>query len=519
MAKQQALYSADQEQQLMLDLWSPEIHSSPLNFALFAFPWGKANTPLENTKGPRGWQRETFEEMTRHIKANELRAANRALMEMWRSADASGRGIGKSALVSMLTLWFMSTRLGSTTIVTANTEQQLRSRTMAELGKWTALSINAHWWEPSAMALRPADWFGEAVKRDLKIDLGYWYASAQLWSEENPDAFAGIHNHHGVMLIMDEASGIPKPIWTVSEGFFTEPIPDRYWFVFSNPRRNTGAFFECFHRDRNFWRCRNIDSRTVEGTDRGTFDKIIAQYGEDSDEARVEVKGEFPNKGANQFIGKDVAYQASIREVIPDPGAPLLMGVDVARFGEDKSVIAFRKGRDARTIPWKKFKGVDTVQLAGAAAELATRLKVDAVFVDGNGVGGGVVDNLKAWGYRVVEVQAGSNASDSDMYANKRVEMWGRLREWLMTGSIPADSELQTDLISPEYSYHPTTNRVLLEGKDHMKSRGLASPDVAEALALTFAQPVARVDMRHGKRDGVFRNRVAADVDYGILGN
>ena len=511
MAKQQAIYGIEQEQRLMVELWS--LARSPLDFALFAFPWGRSNTPLENVKGPRGWQRETLQEIEKHIKANELRAANNALTEMWRSADASGRGIGKSALVSMLTLWFMSTRLGSTTIITANTEQQLRSRTMAELGKWTALAINSHWWEPQAMSLRPAEWMGEAVKRDLKIDLGYWYASAQLWSEENPDAFAGIHNHHGVMLIMDEASGIPRPIWTVSEGFFTEPTPDRYWFVFSNPRRNSGSFFECFHRDRNFWRCRNIDSRTVEGTDRGTFDKIIAQYGEDSDEARVEVKGEFPNKGANQFIGKDLVYQATVREIIPDPGAPLVMGVDVARFGEDQSVIAYRKGRDARSIKWLKFKNLDTVQLASAVAEEATKHNPEAIFVDGNGVGGGVVDNLKAWGYRVIEVQVGTVATDADVYQSKRVEIWGRLRDWLSTGALPQDEpNLVTDLISPEYSYHPTSNKLMLETKERMKQRGLASPDLAEALALTFAQPVARTDVTHSKASR--RSRIAQDIDY-----
>lgn len=501
----------------MVDLWSPQIHSSPLNFAMYAFPWGRPNTPLESYKGPRGWQKETFQEIERHIKANDLRRANKALMEMWRSADASGRGIGKSALVSMLALWFMSTRLGSTTIITANTEQQLRSRTMAELGKWTALAINSHWWEVSAMSLRPAEWFGEAVKRDLKIDLGYWYASAQLWSEENPDAFAGIHNHAGVMLIFDEASGIPRPIWTVSEGFFTEPIPDRYWFVFSNPRRNSGPFFECFHKDRNFWRCRNIDSRTVEGTDIGTFNKIIAQYGDDSDEARVEVKGEFPNKGANQFIGKDLAYQSAQREVIPDPGAPLVMGVDVARFGEDRSVIAFRKGRDARSIPWLKFKSLDTVQLATIVSEQAQKHGVNAIFVDGNGVGGGVVDNLKAWGFRVIEVQMGSTPNDLDMYYNKRAELWGHLKEWLTTGAIPNDTDLQTDLISPEYRYHPTSNRVQLESKDQMKQRGLASPDHAEALAMTFAAPVARLNSPHSRHNSVIRNRVARDTDYEVL--
>lgn len=517
MPKQQPLYDARGEQSLMMELWDPAIVASPLEFAMFAFPWGKANTPLEHMKGPRGWQRETFEEITRHIKANELRAANKALMEMWRSADASGRGIGKSAMVAMLALWFQTTRLGATTVLTANTEQQLKSRTMAELGKWAAMAINSHWWEVQAMSLRPAEWFGEAVKRDLKIDLGYYYVMAQLWSEENPDAFAGIHNHHGVMLIMDEASGIPAPIWSVSEGFFTEPMPDRYWLAFSNPRRNSGAFFECFNKNRNFWKTRNIDSRTVEGTDPGTFDRIIAQYGLDSDEARIEVLGQFPNQGANQFIGKDVVYNAQTRELIPDPGAPLVMGVDVARFGEDKSVICFRKGRDAVSIPWEKFKGIDTVKLAGIVADRAGKNHVAAIFVDGNGVGGGVVDILKAWGFKVIEVQAGSSATDGDQYYNKRAEIWGRMKEWLQTGSIPNDTDLNTDLISPEYSYHPSSNKLQLEGKDHMKSRGLASPDSGEALALTFCQPIARQDERHSRNNGSFRNRVAKDVDYDIF--
>ena len=114
----------------------------------------------------------------------------------------------------------LSTRLGATIIVTANTEQQLRSRTWAELGKWMTLSINSHWFHKTATTVKPAPWFQEALERDLKIDTGYYYAQAQLWSEENPDAFAGIHSSYGVCLIMDEASGIPAPIYSVSEGFF-----------------------------------------------------------------------------------------------------------------------------------------------------------------------------------------------------------------------------------------------------------------------------------------------------------
>jgi hypothetical protein len=193
------------------------------------------------------------------------------------------------------------------------------------------------------------------------------------------------------------------------------------------------------------------------------------------------------------------------------------MGVDVARFGEDKSVIAFRKGRDAKVIPWQKFKGLDTVKLAAIVAELAGKYHVAAIFVDGNGVGGGVVDNLKSWGYKVIEVQAGSSPTDSDTYYNKRAELWGRMKQWMETGYLPDDNDLATDLINPEYSYHPVTNKLQLEGKDHMKSRGLASPDLADALALTFSQPIARQDERHSRNKGL-NTRVAKDIDYAIFG-
>ena len=133
--------------------------------------------------------RKILREISTHIQRNQVVD----VPEMFRLAVASGRGIGKSALVSWLILWMLSTRLGATIIVTANTEQQLRSRTWAELGKWLTLSIHSHWFTKTATTIKPAPWFEEALIRDLKIDTGYYYAQAQLWSEENPDAFAGIH--------------------------------------------------------------------------------------------------------------------------------------------------------------------------------------------------------------------------------------------------------------------------------------------------------------------------------------
>jgi len=507
-------YSAADESALMREVWDPALVDDPEAFVMFAYPWGKPNTPLDGLDGPRGWQRELMQEVRLAIKDNRNAFAMRNPCKVFQEAVASGRGIGKSATLAMLLHWFISTRVGGTCIVTANTEQQLLTRTWPELGRWLTMSINGHWFDKTATKLVPAPWFAEALKRDLKLDTSYYYAHAQLWSEENPDAFAGAHNPHGMMVLFDEASGIAEPIWRVTEGFFTEPVVDRYWFAFSNPRRTTGAFFECFHKMRDYWRTRQIDGRNVEGTDKSVYDRIVAKYGPDSNEAYVEVYGRFPNTGDKQFISRSIAQEAQQREVSKDEGSPLVMGVDVSRFGDDKSVICFRQGRDAKSIPWQQYRNLSTVELTNRVAQAADKHKPDAIFVDGNGVGGGVVDLLKSLGYRVVEVQFGASPDDKERYLNKRVECWDRMREWLLSGSVPANRELVDDLCNIEYGYTVAKNQLKLESKEDMKRRGMASPDEADALAMTFAQPIARRDMKFARRT---RLQQAKDIDYAII--
>ena len=469
----------------------PDISDDPEAFVMFAFPWGQKGTPLEKYSGPRGWQRETLLAFKEHIEA--MRAHDYARAEerlaVFRESVASGRGIGKSALIAWVIFWFMSTRIGGTAIVSANTEAQLSSITWGELGKWHAMLINKHWFALSATSIKPEKWFDALVQSQLKRGTKYYYAEAKLWSEENPDAYAGAHNPLGMLLVFDEASGIPGSIWSVAEGYFTEPIVDRYWLAFSNPRSVSGAFFDCFHKNREFWRTRHIDARTVEGTDKQVYERIIKQYGDDSDEARVEVYGQFPRVGSNQFIPHDLVLMAQDREIEEDMEAPLLMGVDVARYGDDESVIRFRKGRNARVRKARRYKGVDTATLAMHVANLIEAESPDAVFVDGGGVGGGVIDRLKQLGYRIIEVQGGTKADAADKYLNKRVEMWALLREWLKTGAIDKDKQLEEGMVGPEYEITPK-GQIKLESKENMKKRGVSSPDDADALALTFAYPV-----------------------------
>ena len=502
---QKPIYSPDDEQLLMTRLWSPAVKDDPEAFVLFAFPWGQDNTPLAKYKGPRMWQRQVLRDIKAHLAKNK----GQLNMDTLREAVASGRGIGKSALVSWLILWMLSTRIGSSVIVSANSEAQLRSVTWGELTKWSTMVINAHWWEISATKLQPAKWITDIVERDLKKGTRYWAAEGKLWSEENPDSYAGVHNHDGMMLIFDEASGIPDGIWSVGAGFFTENILDRYWFAFSNPRRNTGYFFECFHAKRDFWSTRQVDARTVEDTDKAVYRQIIEEYGEDSSQARVEVYGDFPKSGQDQFIAPHLVDDAMKRPAYKDMTAPVVIGVDPARGGMDSTVIAVRRGRDIVAI--KRFKGDDTMTTVGHVIDAIEEYRPALTVIDEGGLGYGILDRLTEQKYKVRGVNFGWKAKNPVMWGNKRAEIWGAMRDWLKTASIPQDRLLKNDLIGPMKKPN-SAGTIFLEGKKEMKARGLASPDAADAIAVTFAFPVAHREYN----ERIITHRVNAQNGSGL---
>jgi hypothetical protein len=488
-------YSSSDEQALMTELWSPEVADDPEKFVLFAYPWGMVNTPLAHNDGPRKWQTDALSSVHEFILKNK----NADVMDAMRAAFSSGRGIGKSALVSWIIHWFLSTRIGSTAIVTANTEAQLRSVTWSELIKWHTMAINSHWFVPSATRLKPAQWLIDLVERDLKIGTRYWGAEGKTWSKDNPSAFAGVHNPLGVAVIMDEASGIPDAVWDVAAGFFTEDVPDRYWFAFSNPRKNSGYFFECFNGKRDFWKVKQIDAREVEGTDKSIYDQIIAEYGEHSMQAKVEVYGQFPDDDDETFISPSLVDGAFSREMYNDKSAPIVIGVDPARSGSDSTVIAVRKGRDIVKII--RNHGSDTMETVGNVILAIEEYKPTLVVVDEGGLGAGVLDRLKEQKYKQVRgVNFGWKSSKPAAYVNKRAEMWGLMREWLASASISKDPALKADLCGARQK--PTsTGSIQLESKADMRSRGLASPDSADAICVTFAYSISSPEVTEMKRN------------------
>ena len=445
--------------------------SDPYGFVCWAFPWGEGE--LFEQKGPERWQASLLK-----------RVAGLSLDAAIQEAVASGHGVGKSTLVSWIVLWAMSTATDTRGVVTANTETQLKTKTWVELAKWYRLFIGRPLFRLEATALFSVD--PDRAKT--------WRTDMVAWSERNPEAFAGLHNQgRRVFMIFDEASSIPAIIWETASGFLSDANTERLWFAFGNPTKSTGRFREIFSDPS--WHTTQVDAREISFTNKTQIASWERAYGEDSDYFRIRVRGVFPRTGESEFISAAVVAEAQARDAEAQRFDPLIIGVDVARYGSDESVLVVRKGRDAKSIQAQRLRGLDTMSLASRVVELAQSLRADAVFIDGGGVGGGVVDRCRQLRLAVHDIQFGARADRNDFvtegerYANKRAEMWGALRAWLVTGSIEVDQELRDQLVGPTYAFN-ARDEIQLERKADMRARGVASPDWADALALTFAYPV-----------------------------
>ena len=457
--------------------------SDPLEHAEVVYPWGERE--LSDSSGPRVWQASILDTIGKHLRNPATRFTPLKI------AVASGHGVGKSACISMVCNWAMSTCIDCKIVITANTENQLLTKTMPEISKWFRMAINAHWFKNTATSI-----YAVADEHERE-----WRLNAIPWSDTSTEAFAGLHNKgKRIVVIFDEASNIDDKIWEVVEGALTDQNTEIIFIAFGNPTRNTGRFKECFGQYSHRWINKKIDSRTVEGVNLELIKQWEEDYGEESDFFKVRVRGEFPSAGSSQFIPS--AYVDAARKRAPEAKImdPFVMGVDVGRF-HDASVICLRRGRDARSVPWTKMYGQDTTAVADRIARLVEIHRPDAVFVDEGGIGIGVLDRLRL--LRVPNVQGiNFGAAPSDVsantlipqkYANKRSEMWGNMKEWLEYGAIPDDPELAAQLISVQFDYAKTSKRdgaVVLQSKQDMRRQGLPSPDAADALALTFALPV-----------------------------
>ncbi len=420
----------------------------------------------------------------------------RDLVKHDRIAIRSGHGVGKSALMAWVILWFLFTRYPAKIPCTAPTAHQLYDVLWSELGRW------------HRNLCERLPWLGQRLS--LGADRLAWaeaptevFAAARTARRESPEALQGFHSDN-LLFLIDEASGVDDIVFEVAGGALS--TPGAKILMAGNPTRNTGYFHRAFHADRGRWRTFAVPCSASSRVDPAYIADMAERYGEDSDIYRVRVQGEFPNASALQFIPSDIVAYCRQYKAESYQDQPRILGVDVARFGDDQTVLLIRQGRKVLSVA--RYRGLDTMHVADMVIECMQVAKVDAVVVDGVGIGAGVVDRLRQLGHRrITDFQAGGSANDPKTYANRRAEVWGLMREALRVGvELPDDRELLDDLVAPEYGFTPK-QQIQLERKEDMKKRGLASPDAGDALSLTFAiRPAATLRSEAGKR--------VADSDY-----
>lgn len=403
-----------------------------------------------------------------------------------RHSVRAGHGVGKGVVLAILALWFPLTHFDSKCVLTANSQDQLRDNNWPEIRKWH-------------QALPPE------LRDQIQIDEERLYVKAapemafvvrRTASASNPEALQGIHAKH-VLYLVDEASGIMDVIFEVAQGSMS--TKGAMACLFSNPTRNSGFFYDTHNKLRHRWRTWRVNCEDVPRA-RGHIQDVIDAYGKDSNKYRVRVLGEFPTADDDVVIPLAWLESARKRDVETSDVLPA-WGLDVARFGEDSSALAKRKG-NRLLEPVKEWHNLDTMQLAGRVfnewRDTPDALKPVAIFVDVIGLGAGVVDRLKEMELPVVGVNVAESASADERFMRQRDELWWKGREWFGARDcvIPDDEALIGELTGPTYDYS-SNGKIVVESKKDMKKRGIPSPNKADAFLLTFAMPdrrKARVD-------------------------
>lgn len=460
-------------------------YDDPLGFVMFAYPWGVPGTALEHESGPDDNQREFLLSLGEEVRQRGFNGMTPAMpIQM---SESSGHGTGKSAMGAWIADWILSTRPNSIGTVTAGTFVQLESRTWAAIRHWTKLCITGHWFDIQARGIHHKQ-FPES-----------WKVVAQTCKEENAQAFAGQHAATSTSwYLFDEASEVPDKVFETAYGGLTDGEP--MFFAWGQMVRNTGEFYRiCFGDLAERWNHRRVDSRTSRFTNKHLIAQWEKDYGPESDHYKVRVLGFPPSASELQFIDKARIDAARSRAGIALPDEPLIAGFDVSGGGSAWNVIRFRRGLDGNPAGLEPIRipgehDPDRSQRVALCAQLLLDKRpgrmLSAMFVDA-AFGAAIVVRLQAMGFtNVFEVNFGA-ASPDPHYLNKRAFMWGKMKDWLLLGALPAkDEKLAHQLSLPGYHVN-SSGKLVIESKDSLKERGEQSPDDADSFALTWGAPIA----------------------------
>ena len=424
----------------------------------------------------------------------------------------SGHGCGKTSLAAWLVMWFLSTRPFAKVVCTAPTNRQLQDMLWPEVSKWFRQSQVkdefVHQKDIFFHKEHQKEWWARIVSAAVKST-----------KEEQAETLAGFHGEH-LMMLVDESSGVPDPVFVPLEGAMTQE--DNRVLLIGNMTKNNGYFYDThFHVTfSKAWTKLCWDSRESTNVKSGYCEYMATKYGVDSNVFRIRVMGDPPLEDAMTFIPLAWAEACIGNEISVPEDEPLYLGVDVARYGDDFSVILPRKGNLIQ--PWQKFDGLNTIVLGGHILQSYQELEAQGLGIDEIGTGAGVTDWLYKQGVpNLFGINTSTSSSDTAKYSRLRDELWCRVRDKCMRGqysfpdiivrgeSYSMGQELADELASSLYEYN-VHGGVKVETKQHMKiNRGIASPNIADALCLSeyFSNISTKVFARKVDRQRVDRWR------------
>ncbi|MFA5252349.1 MAG: hypothetical protein WC454_07180 [Phycisphaerae bacterium] len=427
----------------------------------------------------------------------ELLSGSRSIALHKRTSVRSGHGPGKSAVAAWLILWFLVTRPYAKVVCTAPTNRQLTDILLSELSKWLRTSLVADEFRV----------FRDAV-RSKEAEKEWWVRfispSVRSSKEEQAETLAGLHGEH-ILVVCDEASGIPDPVFIPLEGILTKE--DNKVLTIGNMTRNTGYFYDTHFNAtfKNSWNLLHWDSRKSSNVDKSFPEYMAAKYGIESNIYRIRVLGEPPLQDDTTLIPLYAAEQCIGNDFEVAEDEPLYLGVDVARYGDDASIIMPRRG--LKIFPWETFHKLNTIDLGGFINQTYQEQEASGCAIDVIGVGAGVSDWLQKHNMKnLYEVNVTAASSNIEKFHKLRDELWCRVRDNCLLGkySFPSvklhgekeslGQQLANELATVRYKFN-AHGGILVENKKDMKSRGIDSPNIADALCLTeyFSNSSTRV--------------------------
>ena len=403
---------------------------------------------------PYGYQKEVLEAISTGQKV------------AWRS----GHGVGKTATAAIAVLWFLFTRPHSKVITTASAWRQVEKQLWPEIHKWRK---QARW-----------DLIGNPsyVPRKLGIELDSdWFATGE--ASDEPARMEGFHADY-LFFVVDEAKSVPDETFESIEGALASGKETKLLLISTPPPRISGYFYEVFAKKRIGYKCFHTSCLDSPRVSRDWIEERKREWGEDSPIYQTRVLGEFAESGEDSLIPLKWIEDAVERSLEPQGRKEL--GVDVARFGSDKTAMVLRQG--PKVLDIKVTGKEDTMQTTGRVVGMIKQYNPESVKVDSVGIGAGVVDRLLEQGYnQVVGVNVGERARNTEEFVNLRAEIYWGLRKRFEDGDIdiPDNEELIGQLANIRYNFNSRDQKII-EPKEKMKKRGLKSPDIADALALAF---------------------------------